>query len=142
MINGSNKPVISNQNAAVTTVSGLTAGVYVFQLTVKDEKGAINSKQIKVTVRGTNGSAETSSLKTYPNPVSSEMTLRLDDNIEGKATVRIYSMTGIIVFTDVINKTGSTFIKNYDLGKLVSGSYVLSVQFENKPAVTKKIQKL
>lgn len=142
MINGPNKPAVQNMNAAVTSVTELAAGVYVFELTVKDDKGAINSRQVKVNVRSDNAATESSALQVYPNPVQSNMTMRLDDNVVGKATVQIYTISGVVVFTDVINKTGTTFVKNYDLSNLTSGTYLVSVQFENKPAVVKKIQKL
>jgi hypothetical protein len=142
MINGPNKPAVQNLNAAVTTVTGLAAGVYVFELTVQDDKGALNSKQVNVNVRSDNASSESSALQVYPNPVQSTMTMRLDDNVVGKATLQIYAISGVVVYTDVINKTGTTFMKNYDLSNLTSGSYFVSVKFENKPAVVKKIQKL
>lgn len=142
MINGSNKAKILNGNTAVATVVNMKPGVYVFQLTVKDDKGALDSKTITVTVRDKNGIANASMLKTYPNPVSSSMTLRLDNATLGKAVVKIYSIQGIILQTDEIIKDGTSFTKIYDLSSLPASSYVISVQFEGEPAMTRKIQKL
>jgi hypothetical protein len=56
--------------------------------------------------------------------------------------VKIYSISGVVMKTDVINKTGSSFTKTYDLSNYVSGTYLISIQFENQPAIIRKIQKL
>lgn len=142
MISGANSARIVNGNSAVTKVTRLKAGVYVFELTVKDDRGALSTKDITVTVRDANGNANASTMKTYPNPVRSTMTLRLDDATAGKAVVRIYSISGIVVLTDEIQKDSTTFMKVYDLSNLPGSSYVISVQFDGQPAITSKIQKL
>lgn len=141
-INGSNSAKMSTPNSAKTMVTHLKPGLYVYQLTVKDDKGALNTKEVKITVRDKNGIASSAALKTYPNPVNTEMTIRLDDANTGTANVKIYTITGIVMKTDVINKTGSSFTKTYDLSNYVSGTYVISIQFENQPAIIRKIQKL
>ena len=143
MLNGNGNPALSDPNKAVTRVSGLKQGVYVFLLTIKDDQGAFATKEVRVVVSNrNNGSGSSASLKTYPNPVNSNMTLRLDDEVTGKATVRIYTISGVVVFRDDIQKTSGTFIKTYNLSNLINGSYVLSVQYEDKPAVIRKFQKL
>ncbi|MBZ5855762.1 PKD domain-containing protein [Flavihumibacter profundi] len=142
MINGSTQPLIKTPNSAKTTVSNLKQGIYVFQLTIKDDKGALATKEVKVTVRNVNGIVDASAMKIYPNPVQSDMTIRIDNATQGKAVVRIYSMTGVAVFTDQVQNSSATLIKTYNLGNLTAGSYVLSVQFENQPAMIRKFQKL
>lgn len=49
-VSGPGSVSISNGNTAKPTVSGLQAGVYVFQLTVTDSQGATSSDQVTVTV--------------------------------------------------------------------------------------------
>ncbi|GAO44318.1 hypothetical protein FPE01S_03_03560 [Flavihumibacter petaseus NBRC 106054] len=142
LVSGATSAVIENPNAMTTKVNGLVPGVYTFQLTVKDDKGAIATDQLRTTVVGTDGSTGTSNLTIWPNPVSSTMNFKLDDNVTGNAVVKVFTISGVVVMTDQINKTGTTFTKQYNLSNLTAGTYVLSVQFDKLPASVKKFQKL
>ena len=62
--------VITNSIASSTSVTGLTPGSYIFQLQVTDNKGAINTDTITVTVTDV----------VPPTPVTSGQTILLDFN--------------------------------------------------------------
>ena len=49
-VSGPANGVITNPNAATSTVTGLQQGVYIFQLTVTDDKGATASDEVNITV--------------------------------------------------------------------------------------------
>ncbi|ULQ53690.1 PKD domain-containing protein [Flavihumibacter fluvii] len=43
--------VISNANAAITGLTGYSKGEYTFRLTVADEKGAVSTDDVKITIQ-------------------------------------------------------------------------------------------
>lgn len=49
-VSGPASGVITNPNSAITTVTGLTVGVYQYELTVTDNQGATGSDTVQVTV--------------------------------------------------------------------------------------------
>jgi hypothetical protein len=142
MLNGINQPAMAKPNEATTSVSKLEPGTYVFQLTIKDDRGAVVTKEVNVTVKNQKGFVPNSAMKIYPNPVANTFTLRLDDASMGKGTVRIYTITGVVLLTDVIEKTSKTFIKNYSIGNMPGSTYVLTVQFDKQKPTVRKLVKL
>lgn len=42
---------IENPNAAITSLSGYASGSYAFRLTVTDEKGAMSTDEVKITIK-------------------------------------------------------------------------------------------
>ncbi|ULQ54445.1 PKD domain-containing protein [Flavihumibacter fluvii] len=143
LVNGPSTPVLSNQNKSIATARNLVAGIYTFQILVRDDKGATVTKEVSVSVIG-NNSLSNVSMKLYPNPVASNglVNLRIDDNNTGKAIVRVYNMNGVIVHQEELNKQNTQLTKTINVGNLPSATYVMSVQFENKKPVVTKFQKL
>ncbi len=68
-VSGPNAPNIAAPNGTPTTVTGLVAGTYVFQLTAKDNKGHSGSGQVTVTVNAA-ASSSSSSSTTVVTPVA------------------------------------------------------------------------
>ncbi len=64
----------------------------------------------------------------YPNPVSSLFTLQIN-NVEPneKFTVRIYDITGNLVFRDRQSAKNENFSKQYSLPFLVNGVYIIQI---------------
>ncbi len=142
MVSGNSSAKIENANTATTKVTNLQPGVYVFQLTIKDDKGAIATDELRTTVVGTNGSTGASNLTTYPNPVSTTMNIRLEDNVTGTATARIYNMLGVVMLQETINKNSGTYTKQYNLSSFPAGTYIYSIEFPKQERIVKKFQKL
>jgi hypothetical protein len=132
--------MITNANSASTSVTGLTTGVYQFQLQVTDNSGGTGVDVVQVTVsKGTASGTLTNMSQTYSGlPVSPTMTttpaglsysITLDGVAGGKINTGSYSALGAITDTNyistpvsgtfvigkqtvVINATSATF--NYD----------------------------
>lgn len=142
MLNGPNTPVFQDNNKATTRVSGLTAGVYTFELLVRDNGNITVRKTVTVTVNGRNNS-DNISMRVYPNPVSrnGQLTLRLDDNSSGRGTVHFYSTSGVLMKRDVIFKKTTHFSETYNISNFPAGAYIIRVQFEGMAPAVKKITK-
>lgn len=142
MINGPSNAVLNNQNTSIVNLSGLVTGIYTFEILVRDNGSITVRKEVTVTVKGTSGK-ERLSMKLYPNPVASNglVTLRLDDNSSGKGTIRFYSISGVLVMQDEVNKNTTHFTKTYNLANFAAGTYVIRVQFEGMPPSVRKFQK-
>ena len=76
----------------------------------------------------------------YPTKVSQGfVNVRLNKSQKGNAQVKIYSATGILVMKKKINNISNSE-NRIELGKLVSGIYVVNVEAENgKSIISKKI---
>ena len=73
----------------------------------------------------------TNSLKVFPNPVSSDFKLVLENNISGNFAVRIYDLTGKLLIVETVNKNGKTLEYDLEVGSLTEGLYVLEIRSRN-----------
>ncbi|WP_290709161.1 PKD domain-containing protein, partial [Flavihumibacter sp. CACIAM 22H1] len=142
MVNGPSNAILNNQNSAIVNLSGLVTGIYTFEILVRDNGSITVRKEVTVTVKGSSGK-ERLSMKLYPNPVASNgiVTLRMDDNSTGKGSVQFYSISGVLVMQDEVNKNTTHFTKTYNLSNFAAGTYVIRVQFEGMPPSVRKFQK-
>lgn len=142
LVNGPSNAALRNQNTSVLNLSGLVAGIYTFEILIRDNGNITVRKEVNVNVRGNSGK-ERLSMRLYPNPVASNGTLnlRLDDNSSGRGTVQFYSISGVLVQRDEINKQGTHFNKTYNISNFAAGTYVIRVQFDGMAPVTRKFQK-
>lgn len=142
LVNGPSNAAMRNQNSSVLSLSGLVSGIYTFEILIRDNGNITVRKEVNVIVRGSSGK-ETLSMKLYPNPVASNgvLNLRLDDNSTGRGTIQFYSISGVLVQRDEINKQGTHFNKTYNISNFPAGTYVIRVQFDGMAPVTRKFQK-
>lgn len=142
LVNGPSNAAMRNQNTSVLSLSGLVSGIYTFEILIRDNGNITVRKEVNVIVRGNSGK-ETLSMKLYPNPVASNgvLHLRLDDNSFGRGTVQFYSISGVLVQRDEINKQGTHFNKTYNISNFPAGTYVIRVQFDGMAPETRKFQK-
>lgn len=142
LVNGPSNAAMRNQNTSVLSLSGLVSGIYTFEILIRDNGNITVRKEVNVIVRGNSGK-ETLSMKLYPNPVASNgvLNLRLDDNSSGRGTVQFYSISGVLVQRDEINKQGTHFNKTYNISNFPAGTYVIRVQFDGMAPETRKFQK-
>ena len=73
----------------------------------------------------------TTSLLIYPNPNDGIFTLSYNSSIKGNVNIRIYDVTGSLVYLKKLNKELGKFERIIDLNHLNHGVYLLNVEHNN-----------
>jgi len=132
-VSGPSSATISTDSNAVSTVSQLEAGAYVFELTVTDAQGNVDSSSVTVTVMSTTRSiAPKGSLQIYPNPVvGTTVTLSGITGYTGQVLVTLHEIHGEAVMNYEFDQTGDQVNQTIPMPNgLAAGVYVLSVRFQ------------
>lgn len=149
-----------------TTVSGLVAGTYVFELSASDNNDETSTSTMTLVVKPkTSGAASdptaetgnaaavtdpavldsidrTGGLLIYPNPVNDLVNLRLANKITGKMLIKIFDANGRLVQASMLEKDGTSIESAIDVSKLNKGIYVLELLTESGGITTRKFIKL
>jgi hypothetical protein len=135
--------VISQNNNVTATVSNLTEGTYEFELSVKDNEGAVSKDTLKITVALGRFARESHVVKVYPNPVHDIATV---DISTGKSNTNL-----MIVIADISGKV--VYKKNFvspimnvksevNMSNLIKGTYIVTVYFDGMAKQSVKVVKL
>lgn len=125
-----------NHSASATSSSatGLTAGSYTVYAI--DALGCVDSVQATVgNVTGINDES-ISQFNINPNPVIDVLNIKFNST-SNTAFVKVVSITGQIVYSEVMNSNGS-FKKSIDMTNLRSGVYFVQILSDNS-IITKKV---
>ncbi|HXB33669.1 MAG TPA: hypothetical protein VNV35_09615 [Puia sp.] len=134
-VSGPSSATISTDSNAVSTVSQLEAGAYVFELTVTDAQGNVDSSSVTVTVMSTTRSiAPKGSLQIYPNPVvGTTVTLSGITGYTGQVLVTLHEIHGEAIMNYEFDQTGDQVNQTIPMPNgLAAGVYVLSVRFQGQ----------
>jgi hypothetical protein len=101
-VSGADGDMMATPNSVNTYVSGLKEGVYVYRVTVKDNRGLTNSDDVVVRVTNPYAVASASKIETivdeaataYPNPASGSVTINYSSAAMGKSLVSFYDAFG------------------------------------------------
>jgi hypothetical protein len=156
----------SNEWAPTTTVSGLAAGTYVFELSASDNNDETSTSTMTLIVKpepsgaSTNTTAVTGNaaavtdpavqdsidraggLVIFPNPANDLLNLRLADKTTGKMLIRIFDANGRIVQASTLEKDATSVESAIDVSKLNKGVYVLEMMTASGGITTRKFVKL
>ncbi len=145
LISGPGFVKFSNEWALATTVSGLVAGTYVFELSVTDNNGKTSTSIVDVIVKAAGTTRQTDSaaingnasipgdslnsrpLLLFPNPVHDLLNVRLNAAGAGKILIVIYNEMGNRVQTIQLEKDQWTLQTSIDVSRLAQGVYTLQV---------------
>ena len=130
----------------------MTAGSYLYRLTITDNTGAMASDDVVITVtaaamnRGSSdplseqatAQAGQQSLQLFPNPVSSQANIKWSGNYYGPATIKVIDATDVSISTVTVRKDQHQFTTNLDMSGLKPGVYILEVRMQNGKLLTKK----
>ncbi len=133
---------------------GLSAGTYVFKLTVTDNSGLTSSATVQVIVYGSAwGAASSNSIATessvvsvtpisvYPNPAVSNVTVEVNNAITGAMQINFLNANGQSAKVVSATKSGTAFKQVIDISSLSAGNYVVEAKFSNGTTLTQKIVK-
>lgn len=98
----------------------------------------------KVTVEGKSGGNNGSGIfeaqvKAYPNPTSNILKVQCSDDVEGEVIIRLYGMSGNIVYTEKTAMTAGS-IKELDVKALPAGMYVLEIEHKGAKITSKVVK--
>ncbi|MCM5529388.1 PKD domain-containing protein [Parasegetibacter sp. NRK P23] len=142
-VNGPSEAAMATPEKSVTKVQGLIPGEYVFELTVRDEKGASATGTIKVVV--VNSTQRYDELvHVYPNPVPAggNATIKVvTDATNEKLVFTVYDLSGRPVLTKTAVKAGNVHTEQLYIAQLAGGSYVVEVKVDNSRKMVTRIIK-
>jgi hypothetical protein len=141
----------SDEWESATTISGLVAGTYVFQLSASDNEYETSVSSMTLVVKpkpvaaSTAGAAQagnasaitdalvadpidhTAGLIIYPNPVHGLLNIHLNNEATGKIIVAVFNMKGARVQNLELDKGGWSLETSVDVSRLPAGVYVVEV---------------
>jgi len=157
-VSGPSSFTIVSPNAIQTKVNNLEAGVYVFRMTVRDNKGGTSYDD--VTINMSTGTVSSSianmneadlvtamdrvsveTLSAYPNPARTTFNLQYITNAVGKSVVNIYDVSGKLVKAIAFEKMQGLYQKNIDISSFVRGIYLVEVRTGDKIKLHTKLIK-
>lgn len=148
LVSGPSFVQFSNEWALSTTVTGLVAGSYTFELSVANSNYQVSTSTMTVTVNaatttavtpsamggqaagltGTDSIAAAAGFSIYPNPVQGLLNIRLNNNAGGKIVVQIYNETGSRVQTAELEKDQWVPLESsIDVSHLTRGVYMMQL---------------
>ena len=144
LISGPDWVKFSNEWALTTTISGLVAGTYVFELSVTDNHGLTSVSSVTVVVKPAGSAAamdsatkaaqaaeiadslnNMSKVLIFPNPAHGLLNLRLNNTGKGKVLVVIYDEMGSRVQTLQLEKDQWELQASIDISRLAQGVYTI-----------------
>jgi alpha-tubulin suppressor-like RCC1 family protein len=145
LVSGPGFVKFSNEWAVSTTISGLVAGTYIFELSATDNHGNTSTSIVDVIVKAAattayvdsaaNGNASipggdsvnSRALLLFPNPVHDLLNVRLNTPGSGKVLIVIYNEMGNRMQTIQIEKDQWMIQTSIDVSRLAQGVYTLQV---------------
>lgn len=123
-VSGPSQYTFSNADAAQTTVTGLTEGVYLFVCKATGENKNILRDTVQVTVKLRGKSSAT----IFPNPASNFITIKIEANTRATNTVVVvHDLNGRVMYAETFMRKGGELMKQLDISKLPKGIYTVQV---------------
>lgn len=116
-------------------------GVYIFELTVKDNKGAIALDTVQLTVHPAEAPAEGIGVKLYPNPATTFIRLELRTKSPEPLKVSLYNIEGSPQRTYNVPDP-SYWQQDIDLLNLPAGAYFLRITNNKDVNILKRVIKV
>jgi Secretion system C-terminal sorting domain/PKD domain len=132
---------LTSLNTAVTVLNNLVEGIYTFELTVTDNRGAIDKDSVMVTLSPAAFAAQ-NTFKVYPNPVIDITTLQINtSNVVTTMLVMVTDIQGKMVYQKQVLAGSGNIKEIIDMSRFAGGSYFVTVYFDGQQKQTVKIIK-
>jgi hypothetical protein len=132
---------LTSLNTAVTVLNNLVEGIYTFELTVTDNRGAIDKDSVMVTLLPATFAAQNTA-KIYPNPVVDITTLQINttNNVTTMLVV-VNDAQGKMVYQKQITASNGNTKERIDMSRFAGGNYFVTVYFDGQQKQTLQIVK-
>jgi K+-transporting ATPase c subunit len=132
---------LTSPNTAVTVLDNLIAGVYKFELTVTDNKGATGKDTVSVTAVAALAPSQ-NTIGLYPNPVVDVTTLDINNtNSNGSVLILVTDMQGKTVYKKQVNAGSYATKERINMSGFLKGIYLVTVYFSSQDKQTIKAMK-
>ncbi len=118
-------------------ISGATSQSYIplvngtYKVCVTDGNGCTGcSNDFLVSNVGIDEHDNISMLNVYPNPSSGELNIEMNLNGSGEVKVKLFNLTGQLIFSEDIAQTRGTYKKQLNIAEQAKGTYYLQVVSE------------
>ena len=137
--------LIRNANFSELKIENLTQGIYEFELTVADNKGALAKDTVRLTVSGaTLSNYNAYGFKVYPNPVRDIANVDItapNTSANTKLLLSVVDISGKTLQSKQLITSGSNTIFKLDMSDLINGYYVILLTFDNGEKRSTKVIK-
>ena len=106
-------------------------GVRWFRLRVTRPNTCSSSDSVRVFFRDCTGISKNEAemlWEVFPNPNNGSFILKITSPIPGHLSIRLQNLLGLVILEDKELDVSGTYVKNFEIGQLVPGIYILSLQ--------------
>jgi len=136
---GPNVANIETAESVTTPISNLIPGNYVFQLTVTDDQGAIDTASVRIVVG--NNLRYLEQIVLYPNPAHDLVHFRLTSDIRGMVKINVYDLSGKIVRSMQMHKDQNILDNSINVADFSAGMYTIQFIIGDNGRFTSKLIK-
>jgi len=138
-LEGPSYAFIEHRFSMTTLVNQLSAGDYLFELSVIDNLGATDTDTVMMSV--VNNFRALDNMTVYPNPASGILNVRCVTDTLGVAIANIYDMNGRFVKSKAFTKSQTSADIPISVVDLKAGVYIIEVVIDNKKKMLSKFIK-
>ena len=139
LVSGPGPASIISPSAARTRITGLSEGIYVFELMVTDNLNNTARATVQITVQSSSGDKQ---LRLFPNPAVDNIQVRLKANTIQNATLRIFNSNGTLVRTIPIGTQQETWNQTVNVNDLTGGLYIMKISGDRGLNISTKFVKV
>ncbi len=142
LIDGPSIPRLLSPTNASTVVTDLRPGVYIFELTIFDNKGALSKARVAVHVKNSNSRRHIPKIRLYPNPATKIVNVSIETEAIGRTSITLYDVRGVAVLKEEFVKNTTSLIKALIVRGLHKGTYIMEIKVDVLEKVIQKLIKL